>query len=184
MILLYLILAHLLADFVFQPNSLIRWKQRNWKGVFAHAFIHYVTSLLLLLPFLSKPQFPVVITIIALSHFLVDSLKIRLEKGRQRFVKIFLADQEMHLLIILLAAFVLEEFGGASANEEQMPIYSNMGLIAYYIFSILITFAYSILKFQFRRQKTPQLDMKFDYKEMMIRLVGFSLVYFFLLINL
>lgn len=181
MILLYLLLAHLLADFVFQSNKLITWKKKDWKGVFMHVFIHWVTSLLLLFPFLSKPQFPIVVTVIALSHFIIDSLKIRFEKEDKRYVKIFLADQELHLIVIVLGAFVLEEFGGAETAKSQIPVYANVGMMIYWIFSVVVTFFYSILKFQFHRQREQDTHMEFDYVAMLIRFIAFSIVYFFLL---
>ncbi len=109
MILSYFILAHLLGDFVFQPTRLVLWKIKSNKGVFVHAFIHFVINLLILMPIIINGYFWLIYIIFGISflHFWIDKEKINYDLKHDKKVRPFIIDQLLHLLTILLAYFFI-----------------------------------------------------------------------------
>jgi magnesium-transporting ATPase (P-type) len=98
--LLKLLMAHLLGDFFFQPNSWVeekeRKKLRSWK-LYAHVFIHVV---LVFLIFLSFGVWKMAL-VIGATHFVIDSLKLIYQRDKTRRLWFFL-DQILHLLVIIV----------------------------------------------------------------------------------
>lgn len=92
--------AHLIADFLLQPTWLVKWKKRSAKGITVHALIHAAVLAVLIIPqtFLAAA----IILIIALTHGIIDHIKISLP--RKSFEPAFLLDQAIHATILLLAA--------------------------------------------------------------------------------
>ena len=95
-----LLLAHLLGDFVFQSDWLVKKKEKIvW--LFIHSLIHGILVYL----FLSSWDNWIPPVVITLSHFLIDLIK-KLTKKDSLIA--FIVDQLMHLLVIvLLIAFYL-----------------------------------------------------------------------------
>lgn len=97
---LALLLAHILGDFVFQPDSWVakkrKYKQRSFV-LYAHIGIHAL-ALLMLLQFNFK--YWIGILFLLLTHFIIDLLKLNLE-GRFHNGWLFILDQIAHLLVIL-----------------------------------------------------------------------------------
>ena len=94
-----LVLAHLLGDFVLQPASWIR--DRN-KRRFRSAALYYHTGvhilcMIVILGFNSG--YPLAFGVIPLSHLLIDGLKASFH-GRYNERILFLTDQALHLLVI------------------------------------------------------------------------------------
>ncbi|MFH1283970.1 MAG: DUF3307 domain-containing protein [Candidatus Peregrinibacteria bacterium] len=104
MILVYLILAHLAGDFIFQPKSLVKWKMRSKKGLLVHVFIHFVIILLVLIPYLLKGfLWPLAVAFaISTTHFFIDLAKITYIKRHTSGPKPFFLDQAAHLAVIFL----------------------------------------------------------------------------------
>ncbi len=110
-ILAKLIIAHLLTDYVFQPNSWVKDKKINtYKStkLYLHVSIAGITTYLLLSDW-SNWWVP---TLIVLSHYVIDLIKLNLENNHQnRIYKnsvkknillwYFLIDQFTHLLVIV-----------------------------------------------------------------------------------
>lgn len=97
---LALLLAHILGDFVFQPDSWVAKKRKQKHRsliLYAHIGIHAL-ALLILLQFNLKYWLGVLIILI--THFLIDLLKLILE-GRYHRGWLFALDQGAHLLVIL-----------------------------------------------------------------------------------
>jgi hypothetical protein len=103
-----LLLAHVLGDFVFQPNSWIKEKEHKLhKSIFLYVHIGvHVLVMMVLLQFQMKYMWGIVF--IAVSHFLIDLGKIKFQNEDTR-IGWFLMDQFLHLLVILL---VLNHFEG------------------------------------------------------------------------
>lgn len=107
-----LLLGHVLGDFVFQTDRMVRNKAKShW--LIRHAaeltFIHAV----FLIPFLTWAAAPLVLGIGAL-HGLIDRFKGWMEKRSDRPVLHFAADQALHLLVLLLAWNFWPDASGAS----------------------------------------------------------------------
>lgn len=113
---LKLVLAHLLGDFLLQPDSWVaqkRQKKHRSPLLYLHIGVHALVMLLLLKFSLS---YWLGILFILITHFLIDLLKLRLEQDYPR-AGLFLFDQVAHLLVILLVIFYYH------------PFYIDLGLI-------------------------------------------------------
>lgn len=101
-ILLKLLLAHFLGDFVFQSTKWVKCKdEKGAKSRFFwfHIGVHFI--LMLLFTGFEVDLLPVVISI-GLSHAVIDFLKIKF-KNRFSNIHLFFVDQALHLLVIGLA---------------------------------------------------------------------------------
>lgn len=99
-------LAHLVADFLLQPNWLVRWKEKYVFGVIVHAAIQALIMIIFLLPF--RPEVFVMILIIALLHGGIDQAKIvATQKKHVSFQKALALDQLAHLLVLIAAVFIM-----------------------------------------------------------------------------
>jgi hypothetical protein len=98
--LLKTLIAHVLGDFVFQPDHWIKNKQlQKVKSKFLYLHIAIHASLLLIFLELDS-QFWLAFLIIPSSHYIIDVIKIYLEKSINSRL-LFLLDQLAHLLVIL-----------------------------------------------------------------------------------
>ncbi|WP_019038466.1 DUF3307 domain-containing protein [Psychroflexus tropicus] len=105
LIILQLLLAHLIGDFVLQPQSWVESKEK--KGLKSkHFWLHIGVHLILLLV-ITKFKLEVLPYVIALtiSHLIIDILKIKLKPICSSIV-LFFGDQFLHLVCILVAAAV------------------------------------------------------------------------------
>lgn len=96
LILIQLLLAHFITDFVLQPTSWIKHK-RKYKARSHFLIIHTLIAGVLTVLFLQKLEWWYLGLIISISHFLIDWWKLNKEKDN---LKYFLLDQFFHLLII------------------------------------------------------------------------------------
>lgn len=94
-----LFISHLIADFLLQPTWLVKWKERSIKGIALHSLIH--AAVLLALTASKNITSLAVILLIALSHGIIDHIKINLQK--KSFEPAFAFDQIVHAAILLLA---------------------------------------------------------------------------------
>jgi len=104
-ILVKLIFAHLVGDFLLQPKSWVRHKEEkkagSWK-LYVHALIH---ALLVLLLFADVSLWPVALAV-GLSHLLIDAVRLYAQREQTR-TPWFLADQAMHLFVIVVVWWYL-----------------------------------------------------------------------------
>jgi hypothetical protein len=101
---LKLFLAHLLGDFLLQPDKWVRDKdEKKFKSryLYLHVLLH-AFLLLLLLQFQLK--FLPAIGFIVITHFLIDLSKLYLEK-KITFRKLFFMDQAAHLLVLFMVVW-------------------------------------------------------------------------------
>lgn len=107
LILFQLLLAHVLADFVFQPDSWIKHK-RQYKGKSLFLFIHAILAGAFTYVFLQELQWWYIALFITVTHYFIDWWKLQQKKDN---LKYFLLDQLFHLLMILLAwLFLIDGF--------------------------------------------------------------------------
>jgi len=134
MILLKLILAHLIGDFVLQPNSWVKRKQTYKIKTFAF-YAHLLVHAGLLLLFLwDLSMWPLVLSLIIL-HGIIDILKLYLQK-RSTQRRWFLIDQFLHLLSILMVWYLWE--------ESELGFYSVVESTEIWIFATAIIFLTSV----------------------------------------
>ncbi|MGV8814301.1 MAG: DUF3307 domain-containing protein [Gelidibacter sp.] len=104
MLIIKLILAHLLGDFFLQPLSWIKEKEKNKlksPKLYLHVLIH-IGLLFLILWDVSK--WPIIL-IVGLSHFIIDALKLIVQKKKTKRLFFFL-DQLLHILVILAVYWI------------------------------------------------------------------------------
>lgn len=127
-----LFLAHLVADFLLQPKWLVDLKQNDRRGIIIHAAIHAIAMIAVLSP--RRLEVFALITAIALTHGLIDSIKIRYQKNKENFEGLFLADQLAHLTVL---------FGASWLVNPNIPAFwaSEVGRL---IFVILFVFSFGV----------------------------------------
>ncbi|WP_117880375.1 DUF3307 domain-containing protein [Aureibaculum luteum] len=99
LIILQLLLAHVLTDFVFQNTKMVKHK-RNYKGkswyLYAHSLLAGVLTYIILQDW-NQFLIPIVIVI---THFFIDLWKLHQKKDN---LKYFIIDQILHLMILVIA---------------------------------------------------------------------------------
>ena len=136
-VLLKLLLAHLLGDFLLQPQSWVESKEsRKIKSpsLFLHSLVHGVLSFLLLWDF-TLWYIPVAIVV---THFLLDLLKVSFQKPDKQLTW-FVLDQIGHLIVIFLL-WVLATDPILSISQET--VYS---IILYLTAIVFLSFPTSLL---------------------------------------
>ncbi|MEY8760121.1 DUF3307 domain-containing protein [Chryseobacterium tongliaoense] len=108
MIFIQLILAHLLGDFVLQPNSWVADKESHKlksKFLYLHILIHAILSFI----FLWNAELWWVAVLVGVSHFIIDASKLIFQniKTKKRW---FFIDQALHILVILGISFYFNEY--------------------------------------------------------------------------
>ncbi len=104
---LALLIAHLLADFVFQRSSVIAGKhRRHWLAWAEHGAVHLICLLGAWLLFSPLPlldyKVGIAFSVIIATHLLADWIKVR--QGAAFPLAAFVLDQAFHVLVLLVAA--------------------------------------------------------------------------------
>ncbi len=104
-----LILAHIIGDFLFQPNKWVLHKETHKhksKFLYWHILVHAIT-LIVILQFNFK--YWIAIVIIPVSHYIIDVIKLHLKtKINNRLL--FGLDQLTHILVIVLVVKIYEPY--------------------------------------------------------------------------
>lgn len=99
MIALYLVSAHLLADFILQPHWMAVEKLTDWKVRLAHVYIHTIVMFLILfLSNLTWNQRFYFLLFYGSAHFIIDSR--RWCSGLQWPPKPIVVDQCLHIITL------------------------------------------------------------------------------------
>ncbi len=95
-----MLLAHLVGDYVLQWDGLAQWKGRELRGVVVHSAILALVTVAFALPINSS--WWVGILIISISHFVIDGLQFYFRPTLSPLFR-FILDQIAHFFIIILA---------------------------------------------------------------------------------
>ncbi|MDR7520150.1 MAG: DUF3307 domain-containing protein [Armatimonadota bacterium] len=152
---LYLVLAHLVADFIFQPYELVRLKRRPI-GLAIHAGIHGVFTALVAAPIF--PRWWLIVPILGVTHYLVDHMKVTAGKhDGPASVVLFLGDQAIHLAVLAAAVRVA---GLPLGGEIPIGSPALTAVLYYAIPYVAVTFAGAILLYQvalaYRTRSSPE----------------------------
>lgn len=181
----HLITAHLLGDFVLQPNSLVRWKQKSWKGSLVHSLIITCLSLIAILPYLGNFKAWILVAFIGMGHFAQDNLKVLFQKKEEVHPSIwpFFIDQGLHFILIWF-------FGSEIAVLNPMPLpqnieslYSSQTLSIFLSLAIFSTFTLDIIRFELCRVGGKACRYHRDIHAIVYRLAAF-IVFFTILLYL
>lgn len=108
MIFIQLILAHLLGDFILQPNSWVAEKENkklNSKYLYLHVLIHTALSFI----FLWNVELWWVAVLVGISHFIIDAAKLSFQTIKNKKSWFFI-DQALHIAVIAGVSFYYNEF--------------------------------------------------------------------------
>lgn len=138
LLLLKLMLAHVIGDFLLQPKKWVKEKIKNKhksKYLYFHVIIHAL-ALIVVLKF--ELKFWLGILVITLSHYFIDLIKLNLNKKvKERYL--FLVDQIAHIIIITIVAALYSNY-----NFNIDVIYSK-NLIALILAIITLTSVTSVI---------------------------------------
>jgi len=140
-----MLLAHLVGDFVLQWDSLARWKSRELSGVVVHCLIIFLTTAAFALPF--DRSWWGGLLFISISHFLVDALWFVWRPSFSPLLRFFL-DQILHYLFIIVALAMTgylawgNIWGGIIDSARATPLMT--GLLGY---AFITMPAWVLLKF-------------------------------------
>ena len=105
MILIKLLLAHLLGDFLLQPNGWVKNKETK-KIRSPYLYFHVLIHILLLVLLLGKDSLWWLVLLIGGSHFIIDLIKLYFQDQHTRRTW-FLIDQLLHLVVIFIAWYLV-----------------------------------------------------------------------------
>tara|TARA_R110002073_G_scaffold72537_1_gene177465 strand:+ start:461064 stop:461777 length:714 start_codon:yes stop_codon:yes gene_type:complete len=131
-----LLLAHLIGDFLFQPDTWVTHKKEHKiksKYLYWHIAIH-LTALLILLQF----QYTLAIVFIILTHFIIDVIKIYLTNQKNSRL-LFVSDQIAHVVVLLGVVYYYFPF-----KIDINTIYTQKNLL-FITFLLLVTYVSSVL---------------------------------------
>jgi hypothetical protein len=162
MVTTYLIIAHLVNDFLLQPRKLIEWKIKSAKGVIAHTVILFFVSLGFLFPYLGNWEVWAVLVGISVVHFFVDQAKINIALKYDNYPLPFIADQAIHFLSIIIGGSLLRNVVEFEWTWFYQNVYSNNWVIVLLLAIVFVGYIVGILFFQ---KKPLKLPAKFAGKE-------------------
>jgi hypothetical protein len=184
MLYFYLLFAHLLSDYILQPDNLVEWKNRSPWGLLVHSLIHFLCANLLLFLYTGQWQVVFLALLAALFHFVIDGAKAAHDQGGKGGKLSYWLDQLAHYLSILLITLLAWRMDGAFAQRAWLfdnpldQLYFNPVAITFACLAIFITLTVEYSHYQNRlRNGHPPLNLK----NMIRRLFLASIVYFGLL---
>jgi hypothetical protein len=135
---LKLLLAHVLGDFIFQPDSWVQQKKNKMlssKFFYLHGLVHFILLLILL-------QFDLVylgaILIIVSSHLVIDFLKLQSD-GKYNSQALFVLDQVLHILILFVVSGVM------TSQQLNLDWFYNEKTILFVLAVLSVSFVGSIV---------------------------------------
>lgn len=99
-----LLLAHLIGDFILQPNKWVLDKEKK-KEKSIYLYLHTALHLALMLLFVAETDFIIYGVILTISHGIIDFLKLKLQKKKTKRIW-FSVDQLLHLLMIFVIVLI------------------------------------------------------------------------------
>ncbi|HCN49527.1 MAG TPA: DUF3307 domain-containing protein [Chryseobacterium sp.] len=117
MIFIKLILAHLLGDFILQPNSWVADKE-NYKLKSKYLYFHILVHTVLSFIFLWDLQLWWVAVLVGITHYIIDAAKLSFQtvKTKKRW---FFIDQLLHVLVIAGVSFYFGEFDFSFLQNQE-----------------------------------------------------------------
>ncbi|MCB0459511.1 MAG: DUF3307 domain-containing protein [Flavobacteriaceae bacterium] len=135
LILLQLLLAHVLTDFVFQTEKMVKHKRKH-KAKSWYLYVHSVLAGMLTYLFLQQWGGLLVPMIIMVSHFFIDLWKLNQKKDN---LKYFVIDQVFHLVVIVFVwLYLIKGFG--SVFPEIAAFFTSIEKLAIVIGYLVVIF--------------------------------------------
>ncbi len=179
LILLYLIIGHLIGDFLLQSSRLVAFKHRSVYGILLHILIVLVSQTLLLLPYLNSGKVAFALVLIGALHFFIDYTKVKLDIKTKYPIIPFSLDQIAHFVTLILAYLIIREEIPLIFTEKWWfeSLYQNATLLAYFAGVIFFSYTLDIVHLTLKLQKEPNYIYKRGYFDMLVRVSVFVLIY-------
>lgn len=153
-LLLKLLLAHIVGDFLVQPSSWVEDKEsKKIKSpkLYLHVAVH---ALLILILLGSHPTLWPILTINVLLHYLIDLAKLYTQNAKNRRAFFFI-DQVLHLIVVSFLVYMYEPLEvSLGLKQNQILLFMVMLLLNTFVSAIVIKLAMS--------RWTPETDDKDD----------------------
>lgn len=107
-LLLKLLLAHFIGDFVAQPKTWVEDKEKN-KEKSIKLYLHVLVHIVLMLLITSEIKLIPLVLTIGIIHYVVDLCKVSIQNQQNKIIA-FLVDQFLHVATIVLALQYFEPF--------------------------------------------------------------------------
>jgi len=134
-----ILLAHVLTDFVFQPDQFAENKGRI-TVLLVHSLIFFLLSIILLLPTFSY-QTIIALGLLASFHGVVDYFKNLLQKRAGKGLWLFfLGDQMLHVLGIGAFIFIIDKTSSKAWVDVLSPYWSKPSMFLFSSLFIFIVF--------------------------------------------
>jgi len=117
-LLLKILLAHFIGDFVVQPKTWVEDKKK-YKEKSIKLYIHVLVHIVLMLLITREIQLLPIVLIIGIIHYVVDLCKVSIQ-NEQNEISAFLIDQFVHITTIVLVIQYFEPFINKAVFESQM----------------------------------------------------------------
>ena len=179
LILLYLIIGHLVGDFLLQTSKLVAYKKSCTFGIILHCLVIWASQFLLLLPYTASIKIWLVVSLVAILHFIIDYSKIKIKKPPQFPIIPFSIDQLLHFIVLLLAYGIIKNESAVLFTDSWWfeSLYQNQSLLIYFAGVIFFSYTFDIVLLTFKLQKNPQYQYSRGYFDMIIRVSVFALIY-------
>lgn len=152
----HLVLAHFIADYPFQWNWLAKYKQNHILGILIHSFIHFLVSVILMIPFLYLKEVWLGVVVIFVTHTGLDQLKIYLGKRTKwNSFLLYISDQIGHLLVIWGVA----AYWGVLAplwTGGWMRYYFDDSVVSFLLILTLVTYFYDVSRWTYLNMRKKQ----------------------------
>ena len=116
-----LFLAHLIGDFLLQPNKWVIDKEKNKlksKYLYFHVLIHFAFTMLLLWDW----SYWKIALLIMVTHFIIDSLKLYIAPNIKNTRIPFFIDQTLHLIVLYVCAYYGDLLNHTTEIIQQVDI--------------------------------------------------------------
>ena len=180
LIFLYFFTGHLIGDFLFQTNCIVKWKQSSIWGVLIHSFLVFLGTIITFIPYLHSINIWEMLFINAVLHFFIDYGKVKYEKKfiKQNPIYIFLLDQILHICIItiLIKYFSENLYPKYFIHTWWFNLYTNTALILYITGFLFFSYTCDILYFIFSINKQKNTYQR-AYFFMILRIFIFACIF-------
>ncbi len=179
MLLSYLILSHLLGDFVFQPSKLVMWKMKSFYGVLVHVLIHLVVMVLVLLPLILNGNLWLLwlIAMISAVHVIVDQSKISYDLKHDKKVAPFVVDQVLHFTTLLIGVILTQSEALLYPATKFFSIYVSVKTIVFISAMVFVSKVLEVYRYQKQLEKDKFSKIEFRTRPMVQRMLMFGLMY-------
>lgn len=151
-----LLLAHLLGDFVFQPNRWVIHKEAH-KVTSGYLYLHLLIHFALIMLLFWDSQFWLPALIVAVAHYAIDLAKLYTGPLFRNRATPFVIDQVLHIAVLYTVAF----YGNLWQHSLELVQQLNWSLVTAVVF---VSFPSAIIMSRLLEQMSGQIEL--DHKSL------------------